>query len=101
MDNTRQQLILIVQQDPTLSTEEKAEILEKIADEQFYTKLIHGVTGATIGLVVGKFFKMSKPAQALLTIAGFGIGRYLLEETRKSDKFLQYNKELRTYEING
>lgn len=97
----KKQLITTIQQDPTLTSEEKAEIITKLSDETFSKKLIHEITGAGIGFAISKFFKLSKPAQALLTLAGFGIGRYLLEETRKHDRFLQYDDKLKTYKINA
>lgn len=98
---TKPQLLLAVSQDPTLSKTEKAEIVTKLGNEEFLQEILHGAAGAGTALVIAKYFNLSKPAQALITLAGFGVGRYLLDESRKHDRFLQYDDKLKTYKINA
>lgn len=98
---TQAQLMQLVQHDSGLTIQEKAELIEKIQDNDFYTNLMHGTIGASIGYIISKFLNLSRSAQILMSVAGFGIGRYLLDVSRKHDKFIQYNERLRTYEINS
>ena len=60
-----------------------------------------GAMGAGIGLVVAKYLDLSKSAQVLLALAGVGIGKYLLDQTKKHDRFLQHDKRLKVYNIDG
>jgi hypothetical protein len=60
---------------------------------------MHGTAGAAIAFAFSKYLKLSKPAQVLLSLAGFGIGKYLLDETRKHDKFLQYDPKHKVYNL--
>lgn len=82
-----------------MSQSEKDELIDKLEDTTTYNHMIHGVAGAGAGLAVAKFMNLPKTAQVLLSIAGFGIGKYLLDVSRKRDKFLQYNEKLKVYDI--
>ena len=93
------ELIAIVRRDTSLTSAEKDEIINKLSNLTFFTPFINGVIGASVGLIVAKYLKLSKTAQVLLTLAGFGLGKYLLDATRKHDKFLQYNEKLKVYEL--
>ena len=75
---TPEQLIKIVTNDQYLSPTEKNELLQKLHEPSFAQNLLHGSIGAGISLAFTKYMKMSKTAQILLSMAGFGIGRYLL-----------------------
>lgn len=99
MTYSKEQLISIVERDPTLTRDEKIEVVTRLRDSSFYDHLVHGVVGAGISVIIGKFLKLSKTSQVLLCIAGFGIGKYLLDATRKHDRFLQYNDRLKVYEL--
>lgn len=91
--------IAIVQRDPTLTSSEKEELIEKLRDHEEYESMLRGASGAGIGYVTAKFLNLPKQAQILLSLAGFGIGKYLLDVSRKRDKFLQYNDKLKVYDI--
>lgn len=97
--DTKQQIVKAIQHDPSLSEAEKELLISKINDDKWFDKLMHGATGASVGYLVSKFFGLTKKSQVLLTVAGFGIGRYLLDNVRKSGKFMQYNDKLKVYEI--
>ena len=82
-----------------MSESDKEEIIAKLNDAAFYDNLMHGAAGAGVGVAIAKFLNLPKTAQVLLSIAGFGIGKYLLDVSRKRDKFLQYNEKLKVYDI--
>ncbi len=96
---SQQELIHLVNNDHGLSESTRQELTEKLNDDEFYDKMMHGSIGAGTGYVVGKFLDLSKRSQMLLSVAGFGVGTYLLDSSKKHDKFLQYNKQLKIYEI--
>ena len=96
---TKEQLIDIVKKDMSLKPDEKLELVTKLSDHSFFDHVSNGAAGAGAGFVIAKFLNLSKPAQVVLTLAGFGIGKYLLDTARKHDKFLQYNNKLKVYEI--
>jgi hypothetical protein len=96
---TKQHIIKAIQSDSGLSEPDKELLLSKLNDDKWFDKLMHGTTGASVGYLVSKFFGLSRKSQVLLTVAGFGIGRYLLDNIQKRDKFMQYNDKLKTYEI--
>lgn len=96
---SKDQLLAAVRRDPALTYEEKEELIDKINDANFYNSIVNGAIGGSIGFAIAKFFGLSKQAQVLLSLAGFGIGKYLLDATRKHDRFLQYNEKLKVYDI--
>lgn len=99
-DHVRE-LIKAVQADSTLTAEQKTEIVQKLQDKSFVTKLNSGAAGVGIGLLIGKYLKLSTTAKVLLSIAGYGIGRSLWTylHTTKESKFQSYNSKLKSYEI--
>jgi len=97
----QQLLIMLVSQDGQLTPEQKNYIFHKLKEPTFIQSLTAGALGAGVGLVISKFLNISKRGQILLTMAGFGIGKYLLDKCEKHDKFIQYNSRLKTYEINA
>lgn len=94
-------LSILVQQDAGLSKTEKEYLLQRLTEPTILEHLVHGTTGAGVALIVSKYLALPKNAQILLSIAGFGIGKYLLDTTQKRDKFIQYNDKLNTYNINA
>ena len=92
---SKQELIDSVKSDPHLSYAERNEIIDKLNDNDFYKNVIAG--GASIALL-SKFTKLSTTSKVLLTLAGFGISKYLLDAVRKHDRFLQYNSKTKMYE---
>jgi hypothetical protein len=91
---SKEELIELVKNDPHLSNDERYEIIKKLNDNDFYKKVIIG--GASMA-VLSKFTKLSTTSKVLLTLAGFGISKYLLDVTKKHDKFLKYDKKTNTY----
>lgn len=98
---TMQGLMRVITHDPTLSTEQRIQILEKIEDPDFLSDSTKaGVAGGGVGFAISKFFALPKRAQVLLTLAGFGIGKYLLVKSQNYDKFMSYNEKRQMYKIN-
>ncbi len=100
MSSQEQKLVLvkIIQADPHLAPQEKSELTNAVSNEDSWTK---GLLGAGAGMAVAKFLKLSTNAQILLTMAGYGIGKYLLASHRKSDKLLSYDPKTKNYQINA
>jgi hypothetical protein len=99
-DDEKLTVMKLIHVDPHLSQSEKILLTKKIKDNQEQEELIHGVAGGAVGFGIAKFLQLSKSAQVLLTLAGYGIGKYLLDNTHKSDKLLEYNDKTKTYKIN-
>ena len=100
MKVNQQQVQSLIQNDPGLPPDRKQELLAKISDPDVFDEIMNGVLGAGIGYVVAKFLNLSKRTQILLSMAGFGVGSYLEDKTRHSDKkFVNYNPKLKAYEL--
>ncbi len=95
-----QVLIMLIQQDIGLSPEERQFLLQHFSQTDKYQTFMSGATGAAAAAVIGRYLKLSKTAQVLLTIAGFGVGKYLLKATRDSKNFVSYNDKMKAYELN-
>lgn len=88
--------------DPHLSPSERNGLIRAITTEDsHWRKLIGGLAGGATALAISKFLKLGSISQALVTLAGFGVGRYLLDNSDDSGKFMEYNKQLKGYKINS
>jgi len=98
---TKDQLRELIIKDVGLSPSDRSALLDKLSDDNndFYEHLVKGGVGASLGYVLAKYMDLSSKARLLLSIAGFGIGTYVLDSSKKHDKFLTYNKEQKVYEI--
>lgn len=90
----------LIMQDHGLSEDEKHTLLTKIHQPGFLSSLMAGSAGAGLAYSAGKYLKLSPTAKFLLTISGFGIGKYLLEKTQDHDTFIKYNKNTKLYHLN-
>jgi hypothetical protein len=90
------QLISAINKDPALSSSDKQSLIEKIREGTWFSD---ATVGAAAGLAISKFLKLSTKSQILMTTAGFGIGKYLLDKSPKHDKFVEYNDKVRAYDI--
>jgi hypothetical protein len=97
MNYSKQDLVSLINQDPSLSPDEKREVIDHLNSDILTNH--PGLTGAGVGFAISKFLNLSRRAQVLLTISGFGIGHFLLDSARKHDKFLQYNEKDKAYDI--
>jgi hypothetical protein len=100
----QQQILLAIQADPSLSPEERAHVMQVVNQVDFVTKLAAGSFGASLAYLLSKFMGLGRTAQVLLSIAGFGIGRLILDASTKpkqnSGRFATYNEKMKTYEVN-
>jgi len=104
MDIDLPELQRVIAADRALKEEEKAELKARLTNRDDVLKaLSFGLAGATTTLLISKYLKLSKTAQVLLSIAGFGIGRALYNILLKNpgrDNFGKMNKH-NQYEINN
>lgn len=89
-------LVAAVQMDATLPPDKKQTLLDFIHMPNFLSYLKGGVFGAGVAYAVAKFLGMSKRTQLLLTIAGFGIGKLLLDT---HDQVFKYNPSYKSYQV--
>ncbi len=87
--------------DPQLSNDERRQLSQALSSAAQWQSFAAGAMGAAAGYSIAKFLKMSKTAQILITLAGFGVGKYLLDNSQNSGKFMEYNKKLKGYKINS
>ena len=101
-DEDKETMIRSIKIDPHISNEQKTSLVASIKNEDsFYRSLFRGAIGSGIGYSIAKFLKLSKTSQVVITIAGFGIGKYLLDSSDDSGKFMEYDKKLKGYKINA
>ncbi len=95
-------LIKITSADPFLSPEEKISIKRKLNQEPVDTSsgVVNGVIGATAALAIANFLKLSKQSQILVTLAGYGVGKYLLDNSNKHDRLIEFNNKTNSYKLN-
>jgi hypothetical protein len=96
-DEYKKALLKSVGVDPHLSYDDKEYLMEKFKSDRDFT---NGLIGGAVGFAISKFLKLSTTSQVLLSIAGFGIGKYLLDDARKHDKMMEYDDKTRTYKLN-
>ena len=100
--STNQELQNAVSSDPTLSPQQKQEVISALNDGSRLPKLLSGAAGAGVGVAIGKYFKLSTTSKTLLGIAGFGIGRLLYNVFSKQDRqFTTYNDRIKAYEMDS
>jgi hypothetical protein len=94
-------LVSAIKADPTLDDTDKKHVIAMVSEHDFITKLMYGAFGASLSYIVAKYLGLSKTAQVLLAIAGYGVGRLLLDASKhKDNRFVQYNDKIKLYEIN-
>ena len=96
---TKEDLIEAVANDLSLSPQQRIEIVNRLQKEDQFSNLEHGVIGGALGYSLSKFLKLGKTSQLLLSIAGFGAGKLLLNHGNANDNTLNYNKKNNTYEV--
>jgi len=99
-DNDVAVVVKSISIDPHLSMDEKKQLITTIK-EQRQENFVQGLLGGAAGYAVAKFLKLSNTAQIALTLAGFGIGKYLLDNDRKRDKFISYDDNLKHFKLNA
>lgn len=92
---------LAVMQDPHLNDEEKLQVNTVLEDKDAKRKILYGFYGAGLAYLISRYLSLTPPSQILLSAAGFGLGRLLVDSTGEpKNDFARYNTKLRQYEIN-
>jgi hypothetical protein len=84
-------LTKIINRDHSLDESKKQSVLAMLNNPTLFKSLISGVAGAAVIRSAVNFEKMSKPAQALVTLAGFGLGKYIYDILHDPEKFSSYD----------
>lgn len=85
-----------IQRDPSLTPDQRDGLLGQLTGDQLGPLLLSG----GLGLLVARWLKLSPTAQVLLSLAGLGIGKLLLDQTRNQQPFSTFNPRTRLHEIN-
>ena len=94
-----EEILALIKADPGLTNEQKNEII-KSENRKKLEALLSGGVGAGLGLALGKYYKMSKTTQVILSALGFGAG-WLLYKYMTRERFANYDKESGTYKIDS
>jgi hypothetical protein len=81
----------IVNNDHGLDEAKKQSVLAMLDNPKTFNGLLAGAAGGALIRSVGNFEKMSKPAQILVTMAGFGLGRAVYDLFHDPETFSSYN----------
>ena len=90
-------LLRIAKEDPGLTQAQKDELIND-SDRDRLDKLLSGVAGGILTLAVTRYLKMSKLAQTLLSLSGFGAGM-LIYNYFTERKFANYDDKSKTFKI--
>src|SRR5688500_3482559 len=93
-------ILALIQQDYGLSHDDRQFLMKYFTQTDKFQTLLSGASGAAMSNVLSRYMQLSKPAQVLLSIAGFGIGSYFIKATRDSKNFVSYNDKMKAYELN-
>lgn len=85
--------------DPHLTSPEKKLLKELLEDSKKHKQLTNGIRGAAIAYAIASFLKMSRNSRMLVSLAGFGIGRYILTTARNDKKFMSFDPKTRYYNV--
>jgi len=86
----------LVRNDLSLSPQERGSLLSVLNNPNAYEHLLAGGAGATLALIISKYYKMKPTSQVLMSLAGFGIGNILLNALTPPPKHTQWNEDRAT-----
>lgn len=89
----------LIRKDIGLDANEKSSLLTMMNTPNFFEHLLVGTGGAALGFAIAKYHKMSPTSQALMSLAGFGVGNIILNALRPDPKHTQWNPERATNTI--
>jgi hypothetical protein len=89
----------LVVKDLGLSPQEKTGLLNFLNNPNAYEHLLAGGLGASLALVISKYYKMKPVSQALMSLAGFGVGNIILNALTPAPKHTSWNAERATNTI--
>ncbi len=82
-----------INNDHGLEEHKKQSLLAMINSPDIFHKLVAGGLGVAAVRSANAFDKMSKPAQVLVSMAGFGVGKALYDVLHNPEKFSTYHSE--------
>lgn len=80
----------LVSQDHGLETHQKKHLTSLLNSPEYIEHLLAGTTGAMLVHSIKQYANLPKPAQTLLSLAGFGIGNIIYNQLHE-DKFSEYD----------
>lgn len=83
-DSEKRDVIAAIKNDMSLKEEDKMRLLAEANQPTFWTTILHGAGGGAIAYAIARYLHMSKSAQMLMSMAGFGIGALLMSKTPES-----------------
>jgi hypothetical protein len=83
--------IHFIHNDHGLAKHKKKSLLTILNSPEAFDHLLVGAAGAAVANAVAKYSELSKPAQTLMSLAGFGIGN-IMYNTLQKDRFATYNE---------
>lgn len=89
----------LIRKDIGLDPQEKTSLMAMLNTPNALENLLAGAGGAAISLAIAKYAKMSATSQALMSLAGFGVGNIILNAVRPDSKHTQWNAERATNTI--
>lgn len=84
-------ILQYIKQDHGLEQPKKKSLMTMLNSPEAFDHVFVGVTGMAVAKAVANYSNMSKPAQTLLSLAGFGIGN-IIYNTLNENKFTSYDK---------
>ena len=82
----------LVHQDHGMEPFKKQHLLTMLNSPEFFNHNLAGAAGVAITKALTSYTQMSKPARALLSLAGFGIGN-IIYNTLHENKLTSYNPD--------
>lgn len=90
---TGRDLMNAIQRDLGLPPEQKTQLLQILNSPHMAEQLIGGAAGGVLGLALARYKKMSGTAQALMSLAGFGLGNIIVNSLAQPGRFTQWNPQ--------
>ena len=91
LQNRSSVLTKLVNNDHGLEEHKKQSVLALLDNPNFLNSMLAGGAGVALTRAVTNYEKMSKPAQVLVTMAGFGLGKVVYELFHDPERFSSYN----------
>jgi hypothetical protein len=88
-----------IHQDHGLDQNKKQSLLTMLNSPEAMDHLLAGAAGAVLAKTVASYAEMSKPAQVLMSLAGFGLGNVVYNAFQEN-KFSSYDKDTAKSRIN-
>ena len=81
-----------IHQDEGLDHHKKQSLLTMLNSPEVMDHLLAGAAGAVLAKTVASYAEMSKPAQVLMSLAGFGLGNVMYNAFQEN-KFSSYDQD--------